>query len=78
VPSAPPPPDRLIARRRAVGARIRALREQHNLSQEELAERAGRDRQAINRIEQGHSSPKLDTLLCIAEAMGEDPAEFFR
>jgi transcriptional regulator with XRE-family HTH domain len=40
-----------------------------NLSQEALAERAGIDRQAINRIELGHQSPILDTLIRIADAL---------
>jgi len=69
VPS-PPPPDWVIARRRAVGDRIRAARRIRGLSQERLAELAGMDRQAINRIEQGHQSPILDNLIRIADALG--------
>ncbi|MEE4598200.1 helix-turn-helix transcriptional regulator [Streptomyces sp. DSM 41524] len=69
MPSAPPP-DWVIARRRAVGDRIRVARLDRNFTQERLAERAGVDRQAINRIEQGHQSPKLDTLLLLADALG--------
>ncbi|MFI1165680.1 helix-turn-helix domain-containing protein [Streptomyces sp. NPDC020801] len=68
MPSAPPP-DWVLVRRRAVGERIRALRAQARLSQEKLAERAGMDRQAINRIEQGHASPLLDNLIRIADAL---------
>jgi transcriptional regulator with XRE-family HTH domain len=68
VPSAPPP-DWVLARRRAVGDRIRAARLHANLTQEKLAELAGMDRQAINRIEQGHSSPILDNLIRIADAL---------
>ncbi|WP_225838648.1 helix-turn-helix domain-containing protein [Streptomyces sp. NK08204] len=68
MPSAPPP-DWVIARRRAVGDRIRTARLDANLSQERLAERAGLDRQAINRIEQGHQSPVLDNLIRIADAL---------
>jgi transcriptional regulator with XRE-family HTH domain len=40
------------------------------MTQETLAERAGLDRQAINRIEQGHASPVLDNLIRIADALG--------
>lgn len=40
-----------------------------NLTQEKLADRAGIDRQAVNRIEQGHSSPKVDNLIRIAAAL---------
>ncbi|MEU1372966.1 helix-turn-helix transcriptional regulator [Streptomyces triculaminicus] len=64
-----PPPDWVLTRRRAVGNRIRAVRLHRNLSQERLAELAGLDRQAVNRIEGGVSSPRLDSLLRIADAL---------
>lgn len=69
MPPAPPSP-RVIAARRAVGDRIRAARLNAHLTQEALAERAGLDRQSINRIEQGHASPSLDTLIRIADGLG--------
>ncbi|GAA1008512.1 helix-turn-helix transcriptional regulator [Streptomyces thermogriseus] len=62
-------PDWVIARRWAIGDRIRATRLHANLTQERLAELAGIDRQAVNRIEQGHASPKLDTLIRLAAAL---------
>lgn len=68
MPPAPPSP-RVLAARRAVGDRIRAARLHANLTQEALGERAGLDRQAINRIEQGHASPLLDNLVRIADAL---------
>jgi transcriptional regulator with XRE-family HTH domain len=40
------------------------------MSQEKLAERSLVDRQTINRIEMGHHSTRLDTLLLIADALG--------
>lgn len=64
------PPDWVVARRRVVGDRIRVARMRRNLTQERLAERAGLDRQAVNRVEQGHQSPRLDTLLLLADALG--------
>jgi transcriptional regulator with XRE-family HTH domain len=70
VPSAPPPDDWVLDQRRAIGDRIRAARLHANLTQERLAERAGIDRQAVNRIEQGHASPLVDNLLRIAYALG--------
>ncbi|MFI5687936.1 helix-turn-helix domain-containing protein [Streptomyces sp. NPDC051636] len=73
-----PPPDWVIARRRAVGDRIREARLHANLTQERLAELAGMDRQAINRIEQGHSSPLLDNLIRIADALDVDLADLVR
>ncbi|WP_063735641.1 helix-turn-helix domain-containing protein [Streptomyces sp. RTd22] len=74
MPSAPPP-DWILARRRAVGVRIRAARTWRNLTQERLGERAGMDRQAMNRIEQGHQAPGLDTLIRIADALDVPLAE---
>lgn len=77
MPSAPPP-DSVITRRRAIGQRIRAERLHGNLTQERLADLAGMDRQAINRIENGHSSPLLDHLLQIADALGVPLADLVR
>ena len=45
-----------------VANRLMALREERSLSQARLAELAGVDRKTINRIENGHFSPSLDTL----------------
>jgi DNA-binding XRE family transcriptional regulator len=39
-----------------------ALRAERGLSQARLAELAGVDRKTINRIENGHFSPSLDTI----------------
>ncbi|MEU5608476.1 helix-turn-helix transcriptional regulator [Streptomyces sparsogenes] len=77
MPSAPPP-DWVLARRRAVGDRIRELRTWRNLTQERLAERADMDRQAVNRIEQAHQAPGLDSLIRIAEALDVPLAELVR
>ncbi|MFI6251535.1 helix-turn-helix domain-containing protein [Streptomyces sp. NPDC051016] len=77
MPSAPPP-DWVLARRRAIGDRIRAARGERKLSQERLAELAGLDRQAINRIEQAHQSALLDNLIRIAEALDVPLAELVR
>ena len=68
MPSAPPP-TWILARRRALGDRIRAERSTRKLSQERLAELAGMDRQAINRIEQGHQAALVDNLFRIAWAL---------
>ena len=53
-----------------MGDRIRAARLRADLSQEKLAERVDVDRKTINRIEQGHHAPRIDTLLLIADALG--------
>jgi transcriptional regulator with XRE-family HTH domain len=76
VPSAPPP-DWVLARRRVVGERIREARLYANLTQQKVAELAGMERQAINRIEQGHQSALLDNLIRIAEAIGCSLKDFW-
>lgn len=68
MPPAPPTP-RILAARRAIGDHIRAERLHQNLTQEKLAELAGLDRQAINRIEQGHQAAIFDNLIRIADAL---------
>ena len=45
-----------------VADRLVALRAERGFSQARLAELAGLDRKTINRIENGHFSPSLDTL----------------
>ena len=45
---------------------IRTTRTKQNLSQEGLAEIAGIDRKTINRIENGHYSPSIETLVRIS------------
>ncbi|MFI1723959.1 helix-turn-helix domain-containing protein [Streptomyces sp. NPDC020489] len=70
MPRPTPPDDRVLARRRQVGERIRHVRERANLSQLDVCGRSGVDVATYSRIEQGHSSPKLDTLIRIADAIG--------
>jgi transcriptional regulator with XRE-family HTH domain len=77
VPRPTPPDDRVIARRRAVGQQIRRVREHHDLTQQDVCDRSGVDVATYSRIEQGHASPKLDTLIRIADAMGVALADFF-
>ena len=47
---------------KTVADRLVALRAERGFSQARLAELAGVDRKTINRIENGHFSPSLDTL----------------
>ena len=72
------PDDRVLARRRQVGDQIRRVREHHNLTQLEVCSRSGIDVASYSRIEQGHSSPLLDTLIRIADAIGVDLADLVR
>ena len=72
------PPDRVHARRQAIGDQMRAARLHANLSQEQVALRAGIRIATYSNIEQGHSSPLLDTLIRIADAIGVDLADLVR
>ncbi|MFJ3176104.1 helix-turn-helix domain-containing protein [Streptomyces roseus] len=75
---AAPIPAHVIARRRQIGARIRALRLARNLTQERVALTVGMDRATYVRIEQGQASPLLDTLILIADAIGVPLADLVR
>ncbi|MFD3614415.1 helix-turn-helix domain-containing protein [Streptomyces sp. NPDC058676] len=69
MPRPTPPDERVVARRRKVGDHIRRVREHLNLTQLDVCGRSGIDLASYSRIEQGHASPKLDTLIRIALAM---------
>ena len=53
----------------SIGARIRYHRMLNNLSQEELAERAGTNRVHISNIERGEKTPSLELIVSIANAL---------
>jgi len=53
-----------------VALNIFTLREQLELSQSEVAERAVIDRKTVNRIENERFSPSIDTLTRISVALG--------
>jgi transcriptional regulator with XRE-family HTH domain len=54
---------------KAVGNRIRELRLEANLSQEDLANEAEIPISQIGRIERGENNPTISTLYVIAEAL---------
>ncbi|ELP64142.1 helix-turn-helix transcriptional regulator [Streptomyces turgidiscabies] len=78
MPRPPAPDERVIARRRQVGEQIRRVREHLNLTQPDVCGRSGIDIATYSRIEQGHSSPLLDTLIRIANAMDVPLTELVR
>jgi transcriptional regulator with XRE-family HTH domain len=78
VPRSVPPPDHVLARRRRIGEQIRAARLERNLTQEAVVNRIGMDRASYVRIEQGQSSPLLDTLILVADAIGVPLAHLVR
>ncbi len=60
-----------------VGARLRALREKHELSQRELAKRAGVSNAIISLIEQNRTSPSVGSLKKVLDGLPVSLAEFF-
>lgn len=60
---------------RRLGRRIRALREDRQLTQEELAERVGIHPTSVAKLESGQRQPSLDTLQGLASAMCVTPSD---
>src|SRR3990170_4752309 len=61
-----------------IGERIRNLRQSSNLTQEELADRAGLTKGFISQIERDLTSISLDSLAQILKALDENISDFFR
>ena len=59
------------------GQRLRKLRKEHELSQEELALSCGLDRTYIGSIERGERNISLVNIVKIAEALRITPKDFF-
>ena len=59
------------------GSRVRELRLARQLSQEELAERAGLHRNYVGGVERGERNIALVNIHRIAEALGVRPGELF-
>ena len=55
-----------------------SLRDKHDLSQDALALLAGVDRKTINRIENGHYSPSIDTLVRLSSALSVTPSSLLK
>lgn len=53
-----------------IGDRIKQLRKERNITQGELADRAGINRSYLSVVENSHSSPTVDVAERLAEAMG--------
>lgn len=60
-----------------IGKRIKDLRITQDLTQEELADRSELTKGFISQIERDLTSPSVDSLLDILEALGTDPETFF-
>ncbi len=59
------------------GKRLKLLRKQSNLTQEQLAESTGLTIESISNIERGLFGPKFDNLEKIAAAIGVEAKELF-
>lgn len=67
--------DKQIQEQRDVLAEtIFQFRSKQGLSQQALADIAGIDRKTVNRIENGHFSPSIDTLVRLGDAFRLKPA----
>ncbi|MFV0559620.1 MAG: helix-turn-helix domain-containing protein [Enterococcus sp.] len=61
-----------------IGEKIRNLRIQKNLTQEELGERTDLTKGYISQLERDLSSPSMETFFTILEVLGITPEEFFK
>jgi transcriptional regulator with XRE-family HTH domain len=60
-----------------VAKQLRKQRVKLDLSQDELAQRAGIERKTVNRIENGHFSPTLETLTRLCLVLKISPSTLF-
>ena len=58
--------------------KLRRLRREAALSQQELAELAGTTQETISRLERGHHSARGRTLRRLAGALGVEPKELMK
>lgn len=62
----------------AIGQRLRAARERKHLTQEALAGITGIARANIARLEAGRHAPRLETINCMALALGLEAADLLK
>jgi transcriptional regulator with XRE-family HTH domain len=60
------------------GRNLCLIRRRRGFSQERLAWRAGLSRDTIHKLETGKRSPRLGTILILADTLGVDPGEFLK
>lgn len=69
--------ERIAARRRAFGRRLRAVREEKGMSQAAVAKAARIDRSFYSEVETGRHSVSVDRLHDIADVLGVAVADLF-
>jgi transcriptional regulator with XRE-family HTH domain len=67
-----------MALREIVARNLRRLRRSKGLSQEELADRAGINRNYVGMLEREQNSATVDMLEKLADVLNVDPIEFFK
>lgn len=70
MPSLDPVPDHVVARRRALGERIRIARRAAGLTQQQLGESVDLSRVTVGNVEGGLYATTIDTLWLISDAVG--------
>lgn len=63
---------------RHIGSKIRDLRQQNGLTQQELADRSELTKGFISQLENGQVSPSIVTLFDLIECLGTTASEFFK
>jgi transcriptional regulator with XRE-family HTH domain len=59
------------------GKRLRKIRRNRDLNQDQLADMVGVSLNFIGQLERGESAPSFETVQKLAEALGVDVSEFF-
>lgn len=68
----------IVKKERRVAEKLKDLRIQRGMSQNALADKSGIDRKTVNRIENNHFSPNLNTLFRLCETLSVKPAEVLK
>jgi len=63
---------------RVIGLNISALRHQSQLTQEELAERAGISKQFLGNLERGKAIPSVNTVMALCDALNVTSNDLLR
>lgn len=63
--------------KRAVGKRIKIVRQRSGLTQDQLAEQVGLSPKYISGIERGVENPTMDIFLRVAKILGVEPYDLF-
>ena len=71
-------PTRATTITETIAKRLRQERERQGISQTALADRAGIDRNTVNRIENGHYSPNMESFVLICKALHLDPSDMLK